>query len=242
MSLRVVWPVLRDVLGPDFALIGVMVRESGRVGPDPTLLCLGRSPRARGIALPLNGDGQYHSLAGLCRPLALGVLPPSNSNSSPSAPPDVLVYYNTAKPAAHRAASACPRSAAECGWLHERDGARAGGGSGTAEGDEPGPRWTKSRQWALLGAEVSALLSPHSPASAGSIASPMSPGAGLQRGRAAPFPMQPVSGNRPDAEAGAAEGPGLASRVKVQRHRDLNAIQIPSRRRKRPSVACAVCI
>ncbi|KAJ6468418.1 hypothetical protein C8R45DRAFT_470424 [Mycena sanguinolenta] len=64
------------------------------------------------------------------------------------------------------------------------------------------------------------------PLSPGGLTSPVSPG--VQRGRAAPFPMQPVSGTRPPAV-----GVGLAARVKVQRYADLYAIQLPPSRRAR---------
>ncbi|KAJ6570169.1 hypothetical protein DFH09DRAFT_1080325 [Mycena vulgaris] len=47
-----------------------------------------------------------------------------------------------------------------------------------------------------------------------------------ERGRAAPFPSRPVAQAR--ATAGASVGPGLAARAKVQRYRDLYAIQIPA--------------
>ncbi|KAJ7841306.1 hypothetical protein B0H14DRAFT_1045960 [Mycena olivaceomarginata] len=62
------------------------------------------------------------------------------------------------------------------------------------------------------------------PVSPGGLMSPVSAG-GVQRGRAAPFPTQPVSGSRP---APGSLGPGLAARAKVQRYRDLYAIQIPA--------------
>ncbi|KAJ6466604.1 hypothetical protein C8R47DRAFT_1326241 [Mycena vitilis] len=64
--------------------------------------------------------------------------------------------------------------------------------------------------------------------------SPVSPG--VQRGRAAPFPTQPVGSGRAHAGAGGpggagggngGVGPGLAARAKVQRYRDLYAIDIP---------------
>ncbi|KAJ7454759.1 hypothetical protein FB451DRAFT_653001 [Mycena latifolia] len=53
----------------------------------------------------------------------------------------------------------------------------------------------------------------------------MSPGVGgVQRGRASPFPSHPVL---PARAPPAGVGPGLAARAKVQRYRDLYAIQIP---------------
>ncbi|KAJ7678497.1 hypothetical protein B0H17DRAFT_1078413 [Mycena rosella] len=55
------------------------------------------------------------------------------------------------------------------------------------------------------------------------LASPMFPEAGMQRGRAAPFPTRPAQ-----PRASAVMGPGLAARAKVQRYRDLYAIQIPA--------------
>ncbi|KAJ6630998.1 hypothetical protein B0H10DRAFT_702776 [Mycena sp. CBHHK59/15] len=67
-----------------------------------------------------------------------------------------------------------------------------------------------------------------SPMSAGP--SPLSAGpspgsAGVQRGRAAPFPTRPVG--QPRAGTGHV-GPGLEARAKVERYRDLYAIQIPA--------------
>ncbi|KAJ7650708.1 hypothetical protein FB45DRAFT_997532 [Roridomyces roridus] len=55
----------------------------------------------------------------------------------------------------------------------------------------------------------------------GGAMSPLSPG---ERGRAAPFPSRPVLQSRAGHPS---MGPGLAARAKVQRYRDLYAIQIP---------------
>ncbi|KAF7330298.1 hypothetical protein MVEN_02467700 [Mycena venus] len=134
-----------------------------------------------------------------------------------------------AEPAAYGTSAARTGPAAECGWPRERRGGsrcpvngRSVSPSPTAAGGMTSPLSPSG------GGSGSALLSPHSPGSAGGLARPVSPGAGVQRGRAAPFPMQPVSGSRPGAGAHASIGPGLASRAKVQRYRDLYAIQIPA--------------
>ncbi|KAF7295199.1 hypothetical protein MIND_01058700 [Mycena indigotica] len=65
---------------------------------------------------------------------------------------------------------------------------------------------------------------------------PLSPGARspispTQRGRAAPFPSQPIIPSRSAPNTGL--GPGLAARVQVERYRDLYAIQIPDQTRDR---------
>ncbi|KAJ7106497.1 hypothetical protein C8R43DRAFT_209855 [Mycena crocata] len=70
---------------------------------------------------------------------------------------------------------------------------------------------------------LSGRVSP-SPISPSGAMSPLS--AGGERGRAAPFPARPVLAGR--AATGNGMGPGLAARAKVQRYRDLYAIQIPA--------------
>ncbi|KAJ7914938.1 hypothetical protein B0H13DRAFT_2001733 [Mycena leptocephala] len=81
---------------------------------------------------------------------------------------------------------------------------RAGGGSGGGRAGD--------KSWG-----ISPMMSPMTPSSAG----------GVQRGRAAPFPTQPVSQARGTTTVSAGLGPGLAARAKVHRYRDLYAIQIP---------------
>ncbi|KAJ7510417.1 hypothetical protein B0H11DRAFT_1187899 [Mycena galericulata] len=78
---------------------------------------------------------------------------------------------------------------------------------------------------------ISGRASPNpSPISAGGVTSPISAGgvspmsALGERGRAAPFPSRPVLQTRAGPPG---VGPGLAARAKVQRYRDLYAIQIP---------------
>ncbi|KAJ7056565.1 hypothetical protein C8F01DRAFT_1233686 [Mycena amicta] len=155
---------------------------------------------------------------------------PSRSASPLPPSPNVLSYYDVAPPSPPPSGP-LPRPPPPSSM---RD---AGPGPGVARlrsmsRDRAGRREALSP----LPPDSSRSVSPSpvsSPWSAGGLSSPMvqSPGGArsplspVQRGRAAPFPSQPISQARPAAGAGV--GPGLAARAKVQRYRDLYAIQIP---------------
>ncbi|KAK7032790.1 hypothetical protein R3P38DRAFT_3264791 [Favolaschia claudopus] len=162
----------------------------------------------------------------------------STSSSSTQHPPNVLAYYNTgdvpppSPPPISPLPRAPPSSAGRAkepmlGVTRIRGMSQDRGGGRSVSPSPPGPLSPMNGGGALspIGSGQSAQLRPLSP---GGLASPISPG-GVQRGRAAPFPMSPVSGNRPPVgSSNGGMGSGLAARVNVERYRDLYAIQIPA--------------
>ncbi|KAJ7183149.1 hypothetical protein C8R46DRAFT_1209317 [Mycena filopes] len=158
---------------------------------------------------------------------------PSRSGSPLPPSPNVLAYYDVPPPSPPpnaplpRAPRAPPSAARDPtpgvarlrGLSQDRAGGRLDVSSPLLE---RGARLEVASPMSMSGRSSPR---PVSPGGGGGMMSPITPGGGgVQRGRAAPFPSQPLSGTRTTAGM----GPGLAARAKVERYRDLYAIQIPA--------------
>ncbi|KAJ6544070.1 hypothetical protein B0H19DRAFT_1169507 [Mycena capillaripes] len=158
------------------------------------------------------------------------IVPSRTGSPLPPPSPNVLAYYDVPPPSPPpvgplpRIPRAPPVSGSNrepaLGVARLRSISQDRNGGGIGRSVSPSPTSTRAQ----------GTLRPLSPTSASGAPSPISPG--VQRGRAAPFPTQPLTSARAAGAGGAGGagvgiGPGLAARAKVQRYRDLYAIQIP---------------
>ncbi|KAJ7746644.1 hypothetical protein B0H16DRAFT_1692667 [Mycena metata] len=162
------------------------------------------------------------------------IVPSRSGSPLPPPSPNVLAYYDVPPPSPPpsgplpRAPRGAPPSAARdptpgVARLRNLSQDRAGGGGRLGASSPSMERGARLD----VASPISGRASPISPGGGGGMMSPMTPGSGggVQRGRAAPFPTQPLNGVH--TTAGMGMGPGLAARAKVDRYRDLYAIQIP---------------
>ncbi|KAJ7039585.1 hypothetical protein C8F04DRAFT_295375 [Mycena alexandri] len=163
------------------------------------------------------------------------IVPSRSGSPLPPPSPNVLAYYDVPPPSPPpngplpRAPRGAQPSAARdptpgVARLRNLSQDRAGGGGNMGRLDVSSPSMERGARLDVA-SPLSGRASPVSPGGGGGMMSPMTPGSGggVQRGRAAPFPSQPLNGVRTMAGM----GPGLAARAKIDRYRDLYAIQIP---------------
>ncbi|KAF7303203.1 hypothetical protein MKEN_01284000 [Mycena kentingensis (nom. inval.)] len=206
-------------------------------GHNPRSASPGSSPMGSPFVLltPMNTSG--NARAPSPAPSSTEVVPymdfivPSRSTSPLPPSPNVLSYYDVPPPSPPptsplpRPPPSAMREGPDPGVARLRSMSRDHNIPGRLSPIPPENRSVSPGPWASSATRPispGGNTSPLSPMSAGGARRPISP---IQRGRAAPFPAQPILQARPAGNPGV--GPGLADRVKVARYRDLYALNIP---------------